>query len=269
MAESAISGYSNHTGVPAPELADRDASGHLTIIPIKGIGEVNEGDELGQLILDACGNTDRTTDSSKLLIAEGDVLVVTQKVVSKAEGRIVVVDEGDPRSHLPFVESEAVRIVRRRGDLVITETRHGFICANSGVDRSNMASGTAALLPIDPDRSANRIRTLIRRRAGIEVGVIVSDTFGRPWRRGLVDVAIGCSGIGAIVDLRGQRDSMGRELMVTEICIADEIAGAAELVMGKASSIPACIIRGIDPSWLRESSVAAEVVRPPSEDLFR
>jgi coenzyme F420-0:L-glutamate ligase/coenzyme F420-1:gamma-L-glutamate ligase len=160
-------------------------------------------------------------------------------------------------------------VLRRRGDLLITETAHGFVCANAGVDLSNVARGRAALLPVDPDRSARRIRDGLRARVGVEVGVVVSDTFGRPWRRGAVDVAIGCAGIAAVVDLRGSTDALGRPLEVTEVAVADELAAAAELVMGKASGVPVAIVRGVDPAWLREASVRAEVVRPHGEDLFR
>ena len=229
----------------------------LQILPIDGIPEVRPGDELAALIVGAFG------------LETGDVVVVTQKVVSKAEGRLVEVDPDDPNSHKELVTQEAVRVLRRRGDLLVTETRHGFVCANSGVDLSNVERGWAALLPVDPDRSARRIRDGIRARAGAEVGVIVSDTFGRTWRKGLTDVAIGTAGVAAVVDLRGSPDAFGRELAVTEVCVADELASAAELVMGKSKGVPAAVIRGVDPSWLRESSVRSEVVRPYGEDLFR
>jgi coenzyme F420-0:L-glutamate ligase/coenzyme F420-1:gamma-L-glutamate ligase len=202
-------------------------------------------------------------------VADGDVVVVTQKVVSKAEGRLVNIDAGDPGAARQVVIDEAVRILRRRGDLLVTETRHGFVCANSGVDLSNMARGWAAMLPVDPDRSARRIRDGLRGVAGVHVAVIISDTFGRTWRRGSTDVAIGCAGVAAVVDLRGQMDAQGRELQVTEVCVADELAAAAELVMGKSSQIPVAIIRGVDRSWLREASVHSEIVRPYGEDLFR
>jgi coenzyme F420-0:L-glutamate ligase/coenzyme F420-1:gamma-L-glutamate ligase len=162
-----------------------------------------------------------------------------------------------------------VRVLRRRGDLIISETQHGFVCANAGVDLSNVEAGQAALLPVDSDRSARRIRDGVRARAAVEVGVIVSDTFGRAWRNGLTDVAIGCAGVAAIVDLRGSADAHGRVMQVTEVAVADELAGAAELVMGKAAGVPVAIVRGVDPGWLRESSVRAELVRPPAEDLFR
>jgi len=234
----------------------------LTVWPVTGIGEIRPGDQLGDIVADAC----RAEPNGPLL--DGDVLVVTQKVVSKAEGRMVEIDPDDPLSHKSLVEDEAVRIVRRRGDLIITETSHGFVCANSGIDLSNVERGYAALLPIDSDRSARRIRDIVRARLGVEVGVIVSDTFGRPWRRGLTDVAIGVAGVAAVVDLRGTPDSLGRTMQVTEVCVADEIASAAELVMGKSSGVPVAVVRGSDPSWMRDSSIG-EIVRPPSEDLFR
>lgn len=230
----------------------------LTIFPIEGIPEVQVGDDLAGLLAAAAPD-----------LADGDVLVVTQKVVSKAEGAMARIDPDDPRGHKALVESESVRVVRRRGDLVISETRHGFVCANAGVDLSNVDDGWAALLPDDSDRSARRIRDGLRARLGVEVAVIVSDTFGRPWRRGLTDVAIGCAGIRAVVDLRGTEDSRGRVLQVTEVCVVDELAAAAELVMGKASGIAAAVIRGVDPSWLGRGEVRAEVVRPAQEDLFR
>jgi coenzyme F420-0:L-glutamate ligase/coenzyme F420-1:gamma-L-glutamate ligase len=162
-----------------------------------------------------------------------------------------------------------VRVLRRRGDLFITETPHGFGCANSGIDVSNVTPGQATLLPLDTDRSARRIRDGLRARTGVEVGVVVSDTFGRPWRRGSTDVAIGCAGLATVVDLRGSFDASGRRLEATEVAVADEVASAAELVMGKAAGIPVAVVRGVEPAWLRESSVRVEVIRPPAEDLFR
>ena len=229
----------------------------LQILPIEGIPEVMPGADLAGLIADAA------------TLSDGDVVVVTQKVVSKAEDRLVPVDPSDPLSHKPLVEAESVRILRRRGDLIISETSHGFVCANAGIDLSNVEAGYAALLPEDSDRSARRIRDGLRARGGVEVAVIISDTFGRPWRRGLTDVAIGCAGIGAILDLRGSADTYGREMQVTEVAVVDELAGAADLVMGKSSGIAAAIVRGVDASWLRRSSVREEIVRHPSEDLFR
>jgi coenzyme F420-0:L-glutamate ligase/coenzyme F420-1:gamma-L-glutamate ligase len=235
--------------------------GALTIVPIEGIGEIGPGDELAVVIAQAA-------IAQGTPIVDRDCVVVTQKVVSKAEGRIVALDPDDLEARRAVIEAESVRIVRRRGDLIISETRHGFVCANSGVDLSNVEAGTAALLPVEPDRSAKHVRDALRARYGVEVAVIVSDTFGRAWRQGLTDVAIGISGIAGVVDLRETPDALGRILHVTEVAVADEIAGAAELVMGKAAGIPAAIVRGVDASWFREGSYR-ELVRPPAEDLFR
>jgi coenzyme F420-0:L-glutamate ligase/coenzyme F420-1:gamma-L-glutamate ligase len=229
---------------------------------VEGIGEIVPGQQLGDIIVEACSGEPNGP------LRDNDVLVVTQKIVSKAEGRLVEIDPNDPLSHKILVEQEAVRIVRRRGDLIITETKHGFVCANSGIDLSNVERGYAALLPIDSDRSARRIRDIIRAKMGVTVGVIISDTFGRPWRKGLTDVAIGVAGIAGVVDLRGTEDALGRTMQVTEVAVADELASAAELVMGKSTGVPVAVIRGVDPTWLRDSSMA-ELVRPPSEDLFR
>ena len=235
----------------------------LSVFGIEGVPEVAVGAELAGLIADAAASGADTA------LADGDVVVVTQKVVSKAEGRLVPVDPDDPLSHKPLVERESVRVLRRRGDLVISETEHGFVCANAGIDLSNVERGWAALLPVDSDRSARRIRDGLRHRAGVEVAVIVSDTFGRTWRRGVTDVAIGCAGVAGVVDLRGTADALGREMQVTEVAVVDEIAAAAELVMGKASGIPVAVVRGVEPGWLRDGSVHGEIVRRPQEDLFR
>jgi coenzyme F420-0:L-glutamate ligase / coenzyme F420-1:gamma-L-glutamate ligase len=235
----------------------------LEVFGIDGIPEVRPDDDLAGLIATAAAQGEDTA------LADGDVVVVTQKVVSKAENMLVQVDPDDPLSHKPLVEQESVRVLRRRGDLVISETRHGFICANAGIDLSNVDRGQAALLPRDSDKSARRIRDGLRAKAGVEVAVIVSDTFGRPWRRGLTDVAIGVSGIQAIVDLRGTEDSRGRVLQVTEVCVADELAGMADLVMGKATGVAAAVVRGVDPAWFGDGNVRREVIRHHSEDLFR
>lgn len=229
----------------------------LRVLPVTGLPEIVEGDNLAELI------------AERSELQDGDVVVVTQKVVSKAEGRLVALDPDDAEAKMRLVESESVRIVRRRGELIISETTHGFICANAGIDLSNVAEGFAALLPIDPDRSARWIRDALRARVGVEVGVIVSDTFGRPWRNGLSDVAIGVAGVAAVIDLRGTFDAQGRELQATQVCIADELAGAAELVMGKASGVAAAVVRGVPADWLKESSVKSEIVRSKSDDLFR
>jgi len=227
----------------------------IRLLPVEGMGEVHPGDEIADLIID------------RVELQEADVVVVTQKIVSKAEGRLEkVVDEEE---RLRLIERESVRVLRRRDELVISETPQGFVCANAGIDLSNVDDGVAALLPADADRSARHIRDALVARAGLTVAVVVSDTFGRPWRRGLVDVALGCAGVAAIVDLRGTADTRGRTLQATEVAIADELASAAELVMGKDRNVPVAVVRGVDRSWFRESSVRTEVVRPHGEDLFR
>ncbi|MBV9040261.1 MAG: coenzyme F420-0:L-glutamate ligase [Acidimicrobiia bacterium] len=227
----------------------------ITILPVEGMPEVRPGDEIAELI------------AARIDLLDGDAVVVTQKIVSKAEGRLVKV--ADDAERLALIERESVRILRRRDELVISETAQGFVCANAGVDLSNVDEGVAALLPVDADRSARHIRDAIKGRAGVTVAVVVSDTFGRPWRRGVVDVALGCAGVAAIIDLRGTEDTRGRTLQATEVAIADELASAAELVMGKVRDVPVALVRGVEPSWFRESSVKAEVVRPHNEDLFR
>jgi len=232
-------------------------TGTLHVIPVTGIGEIRPGDDLPAVI------------AAHAVLEDGDVVVVTQKVVSKSERRLVEVGDDEEAARARIIEEESVRVLRRRDQLVISETRHGFVCANAGVDFSNVDEGWAALLPEDPDRSARRIRDALRAATGRRVGVIVSDTFGRPWRKGVTDVAIGVAGVAAVVDLRGSPDANGRLLQATEVCVADEIAAAADLVMGKASGVPVAVVRGVDGSWLRQGSVAGEVVRPPAEDLFR
>ena len=230
-------------------------TGRIEVLAVAGLPEVRPGDDLAALIAGAVN------------LVDGDVVVVTQKVVSKAEDRLVDIDP--EVGHRPLVERESVRILRRRGDLVIAETEHGFVCANAGVDLSNVEAGQAALLPVDSDRSARRIRDALRHRFLVDVAVVVSDTFGRPWRRGVTDVAIGCAGLRPVVDLRGTTDALGRELQVTEVAVVDEIAAAAELVMGKAAGVPVAVVRGIDPAWFGDGSVGDDVVRSPDEDLFR
>lgn len=229
----------------------------VEIIPIEGIPEVAPGDDLPTII--AAGFA-----SSGVVARDRDIVVVTHKIVSKAEGRVEPApSEADYRA---LVEREARAVVRRRGDLVIAQTDHGFICANAGVDRSNVPGGDAVLLPIDPDRSAHRIRVRLERALGVTLGVVVTDTFGRPWRRGIVDVAIGISGLPAILDLRGQPDADGRIMEAAEIAVVDEIAAAADLAMGKTNRIPVAVVRGLD---LTGEGRAVDLVRPPGEDLFR
>jgi coenzyme F420-0:L-glutamate ligase/coenzyme F420-1:gamma-L-glutamate ligase len=229
----------------------------ISIFGIAGLPEIEPGDDLASMIVDAIAN-------EGLELASDDILVVTHKVVSKQEGRIVEIPTEE--AYRAVIAGESVSIIRRRGDLVIAQTRHGFICANAGVDRSNVAEGYALLLPMDPDRSAHRLRTLITRAAGVDIGVVITDTFGRPWRKGLVDVAIGVSGVTAIVDLKGTTDTHGNELNVTEVNVVDEIAAAADLVMGKATGIPVAIVRGLS---LSGDGRATDIVRPANEDLFR
>jgi coenzyme F420-0:L-glutamate ligase/coenzyme F420-1:gamma-L-glutamate ligase len=213
------------------------------VIPIEGLPEIREGDDLAALIADAAAFED------------GDVLVVSHKVVSKAEGRVV---QGDK---LEVVLGESQRIVRRRGDFVIAETRHGFVCASAGVDASNApAAGTLVLLPVDPDASAARLHEQLG------VAVIISDSFGRPWRQGTTDVAIGVAGLAPLVDYRGQTDPAGYALRSTVVAIADELASAAELVKGKTAGVPAAIVRGLAPAG---AGTARELVLPPERDLFR
>jgi coenzyme F420-0:L-glutamate ligase/coenzyme F420-1:gamma-L-glutamate ligase len=239
----------------------------IRILPVEGVPEVREGDDLAELI------------AARAELENGDVLVVAQKAVSKAEGRTVRLAEVEPSDEarrlaghedprrLEVILRESKRIVRTRPPLVIAETRHGFVCASAGVDSSNAPGReTVVLLPEDPDASAARIRERLRELAGVEVGVIVSDSFGRPWRQGTTDVAIGLAGIRPLVDLKGVRDPAGYELHATVIAVADELAGAAELVLGKTSGVPAALIRGYDASG--EGS-ARELVMPEERDLFR
>jgi coenzyme F420-0:L-glutamate ligase/coenzyme F420-1:gamma-L-glutamate ligase len=239
----------------------------VTIAPVEGLPEIHEGDDIAALI------------AQRAELRDGDVLVIAQKAVSKAEGRVVRLAEvdpseqarelaadRDPRQH-EVILREAARLVRTRPPLVIAETRHGFVCASAGVDASNAPEPeTVVLLPEDPDASAARIRDRLRELAGAEVGVIVSDSFGRPWRQGTTDIAIGAAGIRPLLDLKGMKDAVGYELHATVIAVADELTGAAELVMGKTSGVPAAVIRGVDA---RGDGDAQELVMPADRDLFR
>jgi len=227
----------------------------IEIRPLLGIPEIEAGNDLAAMISEAAGGDGLVDD---------DIVVVTHKVVSKAEGAVAtIVDEQQYRE---LVLDQAAAVLRRRGDLVITETPHGFVCANAGVDRSNAAPGTAVLLPDDPDRSAHGLRQNLERLTGARLGVIITDTFGRAWRTGLVDVAIGISGVTSVLDLKGEADAMGREMEVTEIAVADEIAAAADLAMGKATGIPVAVVRGLR---LGDDGRGTDLIRHPSEDLFR
>jgi coenzyme F420-0:L-glutamate ligase/coenzyme F420-1:gamma-L-glutamate ligase len=233
----------------------------LRVIPIMGVGAVEKDDDLVEILLSAI-------DTQGLALEDQDLVIVTSKVVSKAEGRVVPFD-GSEEHKVVLVEAEARRVLRRRGPLRITESHHGFISANAGVDLSNTAEGTAVLLPKDPDRTARRMRGEIKRRRGVDVAVVISDTFGRVWRNGVTDVALGSAGIRPILDLRGTNDANGRPLEATEIAIVDEIAGAANLVLGKAMGTPFALLRGLDPSYFGEGSISASVIRSANDDLFR
>lgn len=239
----------------------------FSVFPVEGIPELREGDDLAALILE------RTE------LRDDDVVVVAQKAISKVEGRVVRIDdvtpsaraveiagdEGDPR-RIEWILREAKRVVRVRAPLVICETRHGFICASAGVDQSNTPEeGTLVLLPLDPDASAARLRETFRERAGHDVGVLVTDSFGRPWRQGTTDVAIGAAGIVVLQELTGERDPTGYELKATVIALADELAGAAQLVSGKLARNPVTIVRGLD---VRGDGRATDIPIPPERDLF-
>jgi coenzyme F420-0:L-glutamate ligase/coenzyme F420-1:gamma-L-glutamate ligase len=231
----------------------------VELIPVPGLPEVRPGDDLVQML--AAG-----LRASGLQLRDGDVLAVTQKIVSKAEGRVVSEASANKAE---WVARETRRVVARRDDLVIAETRHGFVCANAGVDASNVAEGFLSLLPEDPDGTAERIREGLAREFGASVGVVITDTFGRAWRQGLVNVAIGCAGLPPVIDLRGHKDAVGRMLEVTVVALADEVAAASGLVMGKADGVPAAIVRGLAVDRLDEPpGPASGLVRPREEDLF-
>jgi coenzyme F420-0:L-glutamate ligase / coenzyme F420-1:gamma-L-glutamate ligase len=226
----------------------------VAVLPVEGIPEIRPGDDLAALLGDAVERAGGLED--------GDVLVVAQKVVSKAEGRLEQAD--DP---VPVILREARAVRRRRDDLVIAETEHGFVCASAGVDRSNApGDGWLVLLPRDPDASAARLRDALASRFGVAPAVVVSDSFGRAWRQGTTDVAVGVAGMSPLLDLRGTRDARGYELRSTVVAVADELAGAAELVMGKARGVPAALVRGYRvPAG---DGTARDLVMPPERDLF-
>jgi coenzyme F420-0:L-glutamate ligase/coenzyme F420-1:gamma-L-glutamate ligase len=246
-------------------------SPEVRVFPLLGIPELEEGDDLGALLVEAAQRAGGLED--------GDVVVVAQKAVSKVEGRIVRLDdvepsararelagEGDPR-RVEVVLGESREVLRSRPPLVIAETHHGFVCASAGVDASNAKGpGTLVLLPVDPDASARGLRERILELTGREVGLVVSDSFGRAWRNGTTEVALGVAGLVPLLDLRGTRDSVGYELHATQIAVADEIAGAAELVMGKTAGIPGAVVRGLD---IAGDGSGADLVLPRDRDLFR
>jgi coenzyme F420-0:L-glutamate ligase/coenzyme F420-1:gamma-L-glutamate ligase len=239
----------------------------LRVFPLAGMPEVEPGADLGELVAQAAE------------LEDGDVIVLAQKVVSKAEGRLVRLDDVEPSARayelaghedprrIEVILRESARVVRARPPLVIAETRHGFVCASAGVDSSNAPEpGVVVLLPEDPDASAERIRSRLRELTGREVAVLVTDSFGRPWRHGTTDVAIGAAGLQVLLDLRGVRDRVGYELHATTIALADEIAGAAELVMGKTDGVPGAVVRGLSVAG---EGAARDLVMPPERDLFR
>ncbi len=233
----------------------------VEVIGLAGVPEVTEGDDLVALLLRACAETGVT-------LRDGDVVCVAQKVVSKAEGATIPVGSDDPQqARRRVAREEAVRIVADTPHVLITETRHGFVCANSGVDASNVAEGELVLLPEDPDRSAAAIAEGVREGTGARIGVIVTDTFGRPWRMGQTDVAIGVAGLRPLRDERGGHDRHGRTLEVTVVAVADELAAAADLARRKADGTPFVLVRGAAAT--PGSGTARELVRPADEDLFR
>ena len=263
-------GYNERLDSPTPRLMRR-----LEIIAVEGLDEFRPGDPLGRLVVEACGHLG-------VALLAGDVLVLAQKIVSKSEGRAVdlrgvtpssealklsaELDGKDPRL-LELILRESRRIVAKGRSTIVVETHHGFVCANAGIDLSNIGVDRALLLPKDPDGSARRIREEVQRLTGTAVGVLITDTFGRPWRLGTTDVAIGVSGFGPLIDYRGGKDSYGYELKASVTAVADQIAGAAELVMGKTSHVPAAIVRGCELP--RRHGSAQELIRPAADDLFR
>ncbi len=246
----------------------------ITIFGLEGIPIIKAGDDLGEIIV-------RAAERQGVGIEEGDVVVVTQKIVSKAEGRLLNLDEVEPSSfavevakssgkdprHVEAILRETRRIVKMKGHVLIMETRHGFVCANAGVDLSNVGGGLASLLPEDPDESARGIRRRIMELTGKEIAVIITDTWGRPWRLGQVDFAIGVAGMKPLKDYRGEKDPFGYELTATNIAVADELAAAAELAKGKLNGIPVVIIRGYE--YPKGDGRAVDLNRPIEEDLFR
>ncbi len=236
-------------------------TGGLSVWPVTGIGEVRPGDDLAAVVAKAAP-----------WLADADVLVVTSKIVSKAEGRLIDVPD-DPqeaeRIRQAAIDAESVREVARRGPTRIVQTRHGLVLASAGIDASNVEPGTLALLPEDPDRSARRLRAGLRTELGVDVAVVVTDTMGRPWRLGLTDVAIGVAGLLPLRDHRGQTDSYGNQLRLTQHAVADELAAAGELVKGKLGGVPVAVVRGVDPDLLDDAAPGASaLVRPADEDMF-
>jgi coenzyme F420-0:L-glutamate ligase / coenzyme F420-1:gamma-L-glutamate ligase len=241
--------------------------GGFSVFPVTGIPELRAGDDLAALI------------AERVELEQDDIVVVVQKAISKIEGRVVRLDDVEPSERareiagdegdaqrVEWILREAKRVVRVRAPLVICETRHGFICASAGIDQSNTPeAGTLVLLPVDPDGSAVSLREQLRKQAGRDVGVLITDSFGRPWRQGTTDVAIGAAGLEVLRELSGERDPIGYELKATVIAVADQLAGAAQLVAGKLDRIPVVIVRGLD---MRGDGKATDIPIPPERDLF-
>ncbi|HEX2052350.1 MAG TPA: coenzyme F420-0:L-glutamate ligase [Actinomycetota bacterium] len=232
----------------------------ISILGIPVEGEFTKGDRVADRIAGAC-------EAEGISLLDGDVVVVTHKIVSKAEGRVARMEAGDWEARDALIEREGATFLRRNRSIAITRTSHGFVCASAGIDASNVEPGTVTLLPRDPDRSARSIRSRLRVLTGADVAVVISDTFGRAWRNGQTNVAIGVAGMLATINYRDTVDTYGTVLKVTNIAIADELAGAAEMVMGKAEGVPVAVVRGA-PIRRGRGSVAAELVRPAHEDLF-
>lgn len=246
----------------------------IRVMGVPGLPEVVPGDDLGELIVQAVRN-------ASVEVYDRDIFVVAQKVVSKAEGRLTRLDtlrpsplarhwaetHGKDARQVEAVMNQARRMVRMERGVLIAETKHGFVCANAGVDASNVPPGVVTLLPQDPDLSAAHIRATLEKKFGVKLGVIVADTFGRPWRQGLVNVALGVSGLSPFLDYRGQLDGFGRRLKATLVAVADELASAAELIMGKTDGVPVALVRGF--RYQEAEGYGQEIIRPPEEDLFK
>jgi coenzyme F420-0:L-glutamate ligase/coenzyme F420-1:gamma-L-glutamate ligase len=246
----------------------------IQIFPLTGLPEVKPGDDIARLIAHA-------VEAQRFRVQSGDIFVVAQKIVSKAEARIVSLDSIVPSERavdwarewgkdarvIELVFRHSKRIVRMERGIIVAETHHGFVCANAGIDLSNAQDGTAILLPEDPDASARALRGRLGETLGIELAIIISDTFGRPWREGLVNVALGVAGMAPLIDYRGERDANGKLLQATIIALADELASAAELVMGKSDRVPVAIVRGVGAR--SPSGTGRDLIRPPEKDLFR
>ena len=264
---------SNSTTVSNPESHTTPSPSPVQIIPLMGLPEIAPGDDLARLLIEAARR-------QKLFLRHGDIFVVAQKIVSKAEGRIVRLDSIEPSERAKrwaaqhqkeprvteIVLREASSIVRMERGVIIAKTHHGFVCANAGVDVSNVPKGTASLLPENPDRSARMLQEQLTRAFDVPLAVIISDTFGRPWREGLVNVALGVAGMAPLVDYRGQPDTHGKTLQATVVALADELAAASGLVMGKLNRIPVAVLQGV--TMPNGAGTGSDLIRPAERDLF-